>query len=102
MASTAQVLTDPVRFGERTFTEGFRLDFQGLAPFREGVALRDLVPQLAVFPDPATWSVWMRRTALALPPADAELVTAELRPLLRPYGEVAEQYRWEPAAHARS
>jgi hypothetical protein len=102
VASAAQVLTEPVRFGERSFTEGFGLNFQGLAPFREGVVLRDLVPRLAVFPDPATWSVRMRRTALALPPADAELLTTELSPLLRPYSEVVEQYRWEKAAHTRS
>lgn len=54
----------------------------GLAPFREGLVLRDLVPRLSVFPDLATWSVRMRRASLTLPPADAELVRTELEPLL--------------------
>ncbi|MEW1778704.1 hypothetical protein [Streptomyces sp. NPDC086777] len=70
----------------------------GLAPFREGLVLRDLVPWLSVFPDPATWSVRMRRASLTLPPADAELVRTELEPLLRPYGETREGYCWGPEA----
>ncbi|MDX3732822.1 hypothetical protein [Streptomyces caniscabiei] len=40
----------------------------------------------------------MRRATLTLPSADAELVRGELDPLLRPYGETREGYRWEPAA----
>ncbi len=70
----------------------------GLAPFREGLVLRDPVPRLSVFAAPATWSVRMRRASLTLPSADAELVRRELDPLLRPYGETREGYRWEPAA----
>lgn len=83
-------------FGERSFTEGCRLEVSALARFREGLVLRDLVPRLAVFPDPATWSVRMRRASLTLPPEDAEVVRAELEPLLLPYEEAVEAYRWEP------
>ncbi|WP_272932978.1 hypothetical protein [Streptomyces sp. M2CJ-2] len=39
----------------------------------------------------------MRRASLALPPGDADLVRTELEPLLRPYDEVADAYRWESA-----
>ncbi|MGJ3561745.1 hypothetical protein ACR6C2_39990 [Streptomyces sp. INA 01156] len=78
--------------------EGCRLDVSGLAPFRDGLVLRNLVPRLSVFPDPATWSVRMRRASLALPPGDADLVRTELEPLLRPYDEAADAYRWEPTS----
>ncbi|MFC8427720.1 hypothetical protein [Streptomyces sp. NPDC057253] len=54
--------------------------------------------RLSVFPDPATWSVRMRRASLTLPPTDAELVRTELELLLRPYEETREGYRWGPAA----
>ncbi len=75
------VLQDPVVFGERTYTEGCCLEVSGLARFREGLVLRDLVPRLSVFPDPATWSVRMRRASLTLPPGDADLLRTELEPL---------------------
>ncbi|RZB15668.1 hypothetical protein StrepF001_30215 [Streptomyces sp. F001] len=95
VASPVRVLDEPVVFGERTFTEGCRLEVSGLAGFREGLVLRDLVPRLSVFPDPATWSVRMRRASLTLPVADAGLVRAELEPSLLPYDEAAEGYRWK-------
>ncbi|MET9878889.1 hypothetical protein ABZZ36_30285 [Actinacidiphila glaucinigra] len=97
VADPVRALKEPVRFGDRSFTDGCRLDIHGLARLREGVVLRDLVPQLTVFPDPATWSVRMRRAALTLPPADADLLREQLQPLLRSYREVAGEYRWEPA-----
>lgn len=43
-------------------------------------------------------SVRMRRAWLSLPPGDADLVRTESAPLLRPYGEVRDGYRWEPAS----
>lgn len=98
IASPVRVLEKPVVFGERNFTEGCRLQVSDLARFRDGLVLRDLVPRLSVFPDPATWSVRMRRAALTLPPGDAALVRRELAPLLHPYGEVVEDYRWEPVS----
>ncbi|GAA3477777.1 hypothetical protein [Streptomyces yanii] len=97
ITSPVRVLDEPVVFNDRSFTEGCRLQVSGLAPFREGVVLRDLVPRLSVFPDPATWSVRMRGASLTLPPGDADLVRTELEPLLRPYGELRDGYRWEPA-----
>nr|WP_033273642.1 hypothetical protein [Actinospica acidiphila] len=98
VATPVRVLDESVVFGDRSFTEGRRLEVSGLAPFRDGLVLRDLVPRLSVFPDPATWSVRMRRASLALPPGDADLVRAELDPLLRPYDEAADAYRWKPAS----
>ncbi|MEU7060909.1 hypothetical protein [Streptomyces sp. NPDC046197] len=37
----------------------------------------------------------MRRASLTLPATDADLVRAESEPLLRPYDETAEGYRWK-------
>ncbi|MBL3669716.1 hypothetical protein JL475_27790 [Streptomyces sp. M2CJ-2] len=97
VTTPVRALDEPLVFGDRSFTEGCRLEVSGLAPFRDGLVLRDLVPRLSVFPDPATWSVRMRRASLELPPGDADLVRTELDPLLRPYNEVADAYHWEPA-----
>jgi hypothetical protein len=94
VASPVRALDEPVRFGERAFTEGCEFAIDGLAPFRTGVVLRDLVPQLAVFPDPKSWSVRLRRASLPLPPEDAELILRELGPHLKPYEEAVPAYRW--------
>lgn len=98
ITSPVCVLDELVVFNERSHSEGCRLEVSGLAPFREGMVLRDLVPRLSVFPAPATWSVRMRRASLTLPLADAELVRTGREPLLRPYGDTRGGYRWEPAA----
>ncbi|MFF4979832.1 hypothetical protein ACFY3O_07160 [Streptomyces sp. NPDC001046] len=91
---TSEILSldAPVVFQERRFTEGCRLRIHGLTPFREGVVLRDLVNDLQVFPNPAHWSVRMRRASLRLPDADAALIKRELQPLLKPYGSVVGDY----------
>ncbi|MGW4321111.1 hypothetical protein ACWEMW_18245 [Streptomyces sp. NPDC004684] len=52
LTSEVSTLREPVRFKERRFTEGCSLRIHALTPFGEGVALRDLVGRLQVFPDP--------------------------------------------------
>jgi hypothetical protein len=94
VASPVRTLPEPVRFGERAFTEGCTLTVHGLTAFREGLVLRDHVHRLEVFPDPKSWSVRLRRASLPLPPADAEMLRDELGPLLKPYAEVVGDYRW--------
>lgn len=92
LTSDVSTLEEPVTFGERRFTEGCRLRIHGLAPFREGVVLRELVSALQVFPDPASWSVRLRRASLPLPEPDAALLKRELQPLLKPYRSVVSDY----------
>lgn len=92
VTSPVETLPEPVVFGERRFSSGCALRVDGLAPVREGVVLADLVPRLKVFPDARSWSVRMRRASLPLPPADAELLTRELRPLLEPRSERIADY----------
>jgi hypothetical protein len=69
------------------------LDIETLAPFREGLELAPLVPRLrATFPDPATWSVRMRRALVPLSDKDAKLLGAALQELVRPYERTAPSY----------
>ena len=77
-------LPEPVVFGERRFTSGCSLDIRGVAPFRTGVELRPLVPDLHVFPDARSWSVHLRRPLVALDEHDATLLKRHLAPLLEP------------------
>ncbi|MCC2265542.1 MULTISPECIES: hypothetical protein [Streptomyces] len=92
VTSPVETLTEPVVFGERRFTSGCALRVEGLAPVRDGVVLADLVPRLEVFPEERSWSIRMRRASLPLPPADARLLTRELRPLLGPRSEHLADY----------
>ncbi|GAA2555620.1 hypothetical protein GCM10010398_49370 [Streptomyces fimbriatus] len=71
VAGPVRTLGEPVVFGDRSSTEGRRLEVSGPTPFRDGPVLRDLVPRLSAFQDPATRSVRRRRAALALPPEQA-------------------------------
>ncbi|MEV0691564.1 hypothetical protein [Streptomyces sp. NPDC050388] len=64
VTSSVEMLPEPVVFGERRFTSGCTLRFEGLAPMREGLVLAELVPRLEAFPDPRSWSVRMRRASL--------------------------------------
>ncbi|MCQ9184710.1 hypothetical protein KMT30_37880 [Streptomyces sp. IBSBF 2953] len=98
VATPVSVLTDPVRFGEREFTTGCDIQIQGLALYRDGLNLRELVHALDVFPNPRSWAAKLRRTALALPAQDAELLRRKLKPYLKPYAEAIAGYKELPVA----
>lgn len=93
IVSPIRKLSQPIHFGTRDFTEGCRLGIEALAPYRDGLALRDLVSRLQVFPDGVPWSARLRRPALTLPTPDALLINRELDPYLRPYANVVKTYR---------
>jgi hypothetical protein len=78
LASTVRRLAEPVRFGEREFPTGCRLALHVLSPLGQSVELAPLVPRLAAFPDPASWSVRMRRSLVALNSKDAALIRKSL------------------------
>ena len=82
VARAIEPLDEPVVFGAREYPIGCRLDVTGLTPWPQGVELAPLVPDLAVFPDPATWSARMPRTVMPLPAGDVARLRAELAPLL--------------------
>jgi hypothetical protein len=82
VSSTVTRLATPIVFGERTFPIGCSLHLLSLAGFRSGVELSEYVPQMHAFPDPNVWSIYLRRTLLALDDHDYDL-------LLRPLKEIA-------------
>jgi hypothetical protein len=83
----------PPTFGGIEYPHVVKLDIESLAPFRGGVELARLVPRLeATFPDPATWSVRMRRALVLLHTEDAELIAAELAKVAGPYADAARNY----------
>lgn len=77
-ASDVGQLTDPPTFGDRSFPLGCRFSIQTLAPAREGADLRELAPQMSSFPIPERWSVYLRRSVLALSPEDVALLRQQM------------------------
>lgn len=93
VAAPARRLAEPVRFGEREYPHLVELEIRTLAPRRGGVELAPLVPSLKrSFPDPASWSVRLRRALVPLDPADAAFLEGRLRPCLLPYEEALGTY----------
>ncbi|MFF7242336.1 hypothetical protein ACFZBU_00375 [Embleya sp. NPDC008237] len=85
ITSKVEAMETPVSFGDRTFHEGCSLRMHGLTSYREGVRLRDLVPNLDVFPNKDAWGGRLRRPFLEMPRKDADLIRRELQPMLKPY-----------------
>lgn len=81
VTTAVEGLDPPVVLAGREFTTGCRIALDALAPFGSGVELAPLVPRLATFPAPSTWSASMRRPLVPLVDADA----AHLVHLLAPY-----------------
>jgi hypothetical protein len=98
VTTPVSVLSAPVRFGEREFTTGCGIQIRGLAPVREGLDIRELVHALDVFPNSRGWAVRLRRTTLALPERDAELLRSKLKPYLKPYEEAVAGYEQLPVS----
>ena len=78
VVSPVEPLKQAVVFQQREYPIGCRLALGGLAPRAQGVELAPLIPQLQAFPDPATWSVRMRRALVPLPSADVVLLREAL------------------------
>jgi hypothetical protein len=80
-------------FGGREYPLVVELEIESVARLREGVELAPLVPSLrATFPDPATWSVRMRRALVPLASGDATVIERELRPHALSYTEAVGSY----------
>lgn len=85
--------TPPPRFGDREYPYVVELVITGLALLREGLELSPLIPELRrTFPDPKTWSVRMRRALVPLAPADADVISWQLQPLVRTYSTALPTY----------
>jgi hypothetical protein len=80
VTSSVRFYDEPVTIAGRDFTRGCGLRLESVTPYRTGVELAPLVPELEVFPDtrPGAWAVRIRRPLVQLGPADVELLTREL------------------------
>lgn len=74
-------LDPPVEIAGRTYPVGCDLRIEDLAPWGVGVELGPMADRLAVFPKPAAWSAYLRRTLVPLPGTDARTIRDLLRPL---------------------
>lgn len=54
---------------------------ESLTPYREGVDLGEHVEELECFPNPRAWSIYLRRSVLALSESDATLLDGLLKPI---------------------
>lgn len=91
--SAVNDLDPAVHVAGRDFPLGCDLQITRLAPLRGGgVELAPLVSRLRVFPDPASWSVRLRRPMLALPPSDARFLRRQIERVATAAHEVAADY----------
>jgi hypothetical protein len=90
--SPVEQLDRPVVIAGREFTTGCSLIIESLAPLGRGIELAPLVPDLDVFPEPNSWSAYMRRPLLALTPQDARLIERKLTPHLHAARDVMDEY----------
>lgn len=81
VTSQVRTLAEPVEIAGRSYPTGCGLRVDRLAPWGSGVELQPLVSELAAFPDPASWSIMLRRALLRLPESDAALLRDRLDPL---------------------
>lgn len=80
-------------FGGREYPLVVELEIESLAPLRDGLDLAPLVPRLrATFPDPATWSVRMRRALVPLDVSDAATIERGLRGVAVEYAAALPSY----------
>jgi hypothetical protein len=90
----ARRVSPPPSFGGVDYPYLVEVEIVRLAPLRGGVELAPLVPRLRrTFPDPATWSVRMRRALVGLDPGDAETILAEIATASGAYADAVDTYK---------
>lgn len=93
VSSPASEVDKPRRFGDRGYPIVVGLAIESLAPLREGVELAPLVARLrSTFPDPATWSIRMRRALVPVEERDAKVIDAQLGRVATAYDQAVGSY----------
>jgi hypothetical protein len=98
VTSPVRPLDEPLYLAGRDFHSQCRLRITGLVPYPGGVEVAPLVARLSAFPKPDSWSIYLRRALLRLPPADIALLGAELRAQLQPRRRALDSYPTPVAA----
>ncbi|MGC5031088.1 hypothetical protein [Micromonospora sp. DT229] len=98
--SSVRKLDEPVEIAGRTFVSGCDLRIDSLVPYPGGLELQPLVAQLAAFPNPQTWSIYLRRALLTLPAQDAQLLDSLLTPMTMARTQALGTYK-PPAAASK-
>jgi hypothetical protein len=88
----AGLLEEPEHFRGRDYAAGFSLQIGGVTTPHAGVELGPLAGRLDALPDPASWSVRLRRSFVPLSKRDAATIQELLEPLTRPLPEVLGSY----------
>lgn len=92
VATPVQRRSRPVEIGGQSFTHDCQIVVNSLAPFREGLELAPLIPELEVFPDPRAYSARLRRPLLLLSSADARLIQTRLTEYVSSPKETSQGY----------
>ena len=94
VTSPVRVLDESVTIAGRDFTRGCDLKVERVTPYRTGVEVTPLVPELEIFPDtrPGAWTVRIRRPLLRLGGADTELLTRRLEAVVGDPAELVPEY----------
>ncbi|MFV2083941.1 MULTISPECIES: hypothetical protein [Micromonosporaceae] len=95
--SAVRAFGEPVEIAGMRFVSGCTLDVDGVVPYPGGVELQPLVHQLAAFPKPHAWSIYLRRPLLRLAAADVELLAGALRPMLAARPAALSTYPTQPS-----
>ena len=94
VTSPVRAFDDPVTIAGRDFTRGCDLKVERVTPYRTGVEVAPLVPELEVFPDtrPGAWAVRIRRPLVRLGRADTDLLTRRLEEMTGDPAELIPEY----------
>ncbi len=92
VTSAVSPLDVPVKFVDRTFPVGCALSIESLAQYGTGVDLADQVSRMHAFPNPMTWSVYLRRPVVPLDGHDYALLHRALRKIAFQPASVVPEY----------
>lgn len=88
----------PVAFGGRDLPYEAPLRVESLTKAGEGVDLSEHAADLSCFPKPDRWSVYLRRSVLAVSEKDAKLLDRLLKPLAGRLGDHLSGYQQRAAS----
>jgi hypothetical protein len=92
VTSPAQRMEWGVSFAGRRYPRYCAIELTSLAPFKVGVPIPEFLDRLELFKDDPMWGLKLRLPLVELPPADAELLGAELAKVAGPPADAIDEY----------